>query len=67
MERSGETWIFNAHPQPVPQLRPAVPLPLAFRVLMVKGIPVDTGLPHPDVWDVMVANPEPLLFSVNVT
>ena len=64
--------MLNAQPHPAPQLKPAVPVPLALSVLTVKVLPVLT-LPsvhgEPVVTcDVMVAFVAvPAAFSVNVT
>jgi hypothetical protein len=34
--RSGATWMAKVQPQPVPQVRPAVPLPLLLSEMMLK-------------------------------
>src|SRR5438132_8793052 len=56
------------NPQLAPQLKPAVPLPFAARLLTVKVLPVEVVSPHPDECETSVAFvATPALLRVNVT
>ncbi len=68
VQRSGDAWILKVKPQPEPQVKPAVPLPLGFMEVMVNVLPVVVVSPHPVLWLVEVALvATPLVFSVTVT
>ncbi len=63
--------MLNSHPQSGPQVKFAVPLPSAFRVLIANVWPLLTPGPQPGLADelfaVIVAVPVPALSSVKVT
>src|SRR6266436_494283 len=62
-ERSAATWMLKFQPQPVPQLKLAVPMPFVVREPMVQVCPERVESPHwPCVWRLPV--PEPAELSV---
>src|SRR5205085_10866841 len=58
-----DTWMLKVNPQPAPQVNPAVPEPLPFRVRMLK-VSVVVVEPHPALLPVRVSVDCPTLFSL---
>ena len=67
VERSGDTWILRFQPQPAPQLKLAVPLPLVAIVKTVKVWPVTVESPHWPCDFIVAFVPVPAVLSVTLT
>src|ERR1700732_4227376 len=66
VDRSGATWMFRFQPQPVPQVNPAVPLPLALSVRTVNESPLKLPVPHAECETPLTFVATPPALKVNV-